>query len=289
MFFFQGVLIICETIEQANVLNERLRTCYRPSAIKLYTMNNMNQERQIEKIMPGDIVIATNLAGRGTDIHTEDVEQWGGMHVILIFMPLNQRVQDQAFGRTARQGKLGTGQMILNMKHLGANYENIDPNEVKERRDKIESTQLDQFQNNDLKLIKVKDELFENFCKFLNNIRYDLRSKTKKGNWKTFKELFTQVTPTSFETNTLSAIEEKWAMFLRKLDDNTITVEKASCECDKLLVDLLKDYNKDDAIKNLYYHIIIANDLMVNDSKPTQAKVHYEKVLQVTNHFIYCS
>jgi hypothetical protein len=29
-------------------------------------------------------------------------------------MPSNQRVEDQAFGRTARQGKLGTGEMILN-------------------------------------------------------------------------------------------------------------------------------------------------------------------------------
>ncbi len=29
-------------------------------------------------------------------------------------MPSNQRVEEQAFGRTARQGKRGTGQMILN-------------------------------------------------------------------------------------------------------------------------------------------------------------------------------
>ena len=34
--------------------------------------------------------------------------------MILTFMPSNQRVEDQAFGRTARQGKLGTGEMILN-------------------------------------------------------------------------------------------------------------------------------------------------------------------------------
>lgn len=175
-----GVLIICETIEQANVLNERLRACYRPSAIKLYTMNNMNQERQIEKIMPGDVVIATNLAGRGTDIHTDDIEQWGGMHVIVTFMPQNQRVEDQAFGRTARQGKLGTGQMILNARHLGVNYENVDPKMVKSKRDAIESAQLDSFQNTDLKLICIKDELFEKFCKVFNEeIRYDLRKKVR--------------------------------------------------------------------------------------------------------------
>lgn len=126
--------------------------------------------------MPGDVVIATNLAGRGTDIQTDDIEQWGGMHVIVTFMPQNQRVEDQAFGRTARQGKLGTGQMILNAPHLGANYENVDPKMVKSKRDALESAQLDMFQNTDLKLICIKDELFEKFCKMLNEeIRFDLR------------------------------------------------------------------------------------------------------------------
>ena len=88
----RGVLIICETIDQANIIGERLKAKYRPSAI----------------------IIATNLAGRGTDIQTEAIEENGGLHVIVKFMPTNQRVEDQAFGRTARQGKRGTGQMILN-------------------------------------------------------------------------------------------------------------------------------------------------------------------------------
>jgi hypothetical protein len=33
-------------------------------------MNNMNQEKDIKKIYAGEIIIATNLAGRGTDIKT---------------------------------------------------------------------------------------------------------------------------------------------------------------------------------------------------------------------------
>lgn len=43
----RGVLIIFETIEQANFIYEKLKKYYRPSAIKLYTMNNMNQEKHV--------------------------------------------------------------------------------------------------------------------------------------------------------------------------------------------------------------------------------------------------
>lgn len=35
-------------------------------------MNDMDEEREIEKINIGEIFIATNLAGRGTDIKTDD-------------------------------------------------------------------------------------------------------------------------------------------------------------------------------------------------------------------------
>lgn len=57
-------------------------------------MNNMNQELGIEKINPGEIIIATNLAGRGTDIKTDAIEESGGMHVIITFMPSSQRVEE---------------------------------------------------------------------------------------------------------------------------------------------------------------------------------------------------
>lgn len=283
----KGVLIICETIEQANGLNERLRARYRPSAIKLYTMNNMNQERHIEKMMSGDVVIATNLAGRGTDIHTSDIEKWGGMHVIVTFMPQNQRVQDQAFGRTARQGKLGTGQMILNMRQLGASYENVNPKEVKNKRDMIESDQLDIFQNTELKLIQTKDELFSKFCLFYNEtIRTELRESVSKSIWKNLKERFSQTTPTVYETNVLSAIEEKWAMFLRDIDDKRIPIEQADKECNELIKQLNNDFKQNRVIENMYYHIIIGNDYMVNESNATKAKQHYTKALQVRKIYL---
>ena len=49
------------------------------------------------------IIIATNISGRGTDLRlTEEVKRNGGMHVILTYLPSNQRVEAQAYGRAGR-------------------------------------------------------------------------------------------------------------------------------------------------------------------------------------------
>ncbi|CAF0762503.1 unnamed protein product [Brachionus calyciflorus] len=279
----RGVLIICETIEQANIIGERLKAKYRPGAIKLYTMNNMNQEKQVEQIQAGEIIIATNLCGRGTDIRTDAIEDTGGLHVILIFMPNNQRVEDQAFGRTARQGKRGTGQMILNLMSL-INFNNFNPNEIKTQRDLIECKQLDEFQNNELKLIVAKDKLFKGFCDFLNNeIRNDIREKN--GTWQKFKDKITYATPTVYEYNVLAAIEEQWAMFLHKLDENIISIENSDAEFSKLISNLRKDYQSGNVMKNSYYNIAIANDLLVNEKNPDKAAEYFERAAKSNPDF----
>ena len=53
---------------------------------------------------PGDLIIATNLAGRGTDLKTDSIlEANGGLHVILSYLPRNIRIhQDQGFEKAQR-------------------------------------------------------------------------------------------------------------------------------------------------------------------------------------------
>ena len=62
----------------------------------------------------GRITIATNMAGRGTDIKLDPVARAaGGLHVILTEFHEAPRVDRQLFGRSARQGELGSVRAIV--------------------------------------------------------------------------------------------------------------------------------------------------------------------------------
>lgn len=64
----------------------------------------------------GRIVVATNMAGRGTDIKLGDgVAQLGGLHVIATEIHEAGRIDRQLFGRCARQGDPGSYEMILSL------------------------------------------------------------------------------------------------------------------------------------------------------------------------------
>jgi preprotein translocase subunit SecA len=64
----------------------------------------------------GKITIATNMAGRGTDIKpSSDVVVMGGLHVILTEFHESARVDRQLFGRSARQGQSGTVEAMVSL------------------------------------------------------------------------------------------------------------------------------------------------------------------------------
>ncbi len=65
---------------------------------------------------PGKVTIATNMAGRGTDIILEDdVKKAGGLHVIATEIHSSKRIDRQLVGRSARQGDPGSYQFFLSL------------------------------------------------------------------------------------------------------------------------------------------------------------------------------
>jgi preprotein translocase subunit SecA len=63
---------------------------------------------------PGRVTVATNMAGRGTDILlAEGVAARGGLHVVLTEYNDSRRVDRQLIGRCARQGDPGTFETLI--------------------------------------------------------------------------------------------------------------------------------------------------------------------------------
>ncbi|CAF1374953.1 unnamed protein product [Rotaria sordida] len=227
--------------------------------------------------------------GRGTHIKTDEIEEYGGLHVILTFLPSNQRVEEQALGRTFRQGKRGTSQKILNAINF-IHYKDFD---IKKERDNIEENMLDDFKKHELKIINLKDDLFAKFCKFLGEIRQKIRQNTNlfKNIKNTVKDLIVNVKPSVFEINVLLSIEEQWAMFLRKIDNEKSVIDpKKFCnEYEDFKKRIIDNFKNNCIIKNPYYHIIIGNDLIINDSslnsKYDEAMKHFDQAIKLDpNH-----
>jgi preprotein translocase subunit SecA len=65
---------------------------------------------------PGQVTVATNMAGRGTDIRLgHGVAEQGGLHVIATELHDAGRIDRQLFGRCARQGDPGTYEALISL------------------------------------------------------------------------------------------------------------------------------------------------------------------------------
>ena len=65
---------------------------------------------------PGKITVATNMAGRGTDIRLgAGVAKLGGLHVLATERHEAGRIDRQLFGRSARQGDPGSAQAVVSL------------------------------------------------------------------------------------------------------------------------------------------------------------------------------
>jgi preprotein translocase subunit SecA len=80
---------------------------------------NARQDQQEAEIIaqagqPGRITVATNMAGRGTDIRlAPTIAAIGGLHVLSTERHEARRIDRQLFGRSGRQGDPGSYQAIL--------------------------------------------------------------------------------------------------------------------------------------------------------------------------------
>lgn len=112
----QPVLIGTVTIESSDELSEHLRR----NGIKHSVLNAKNPELEAEIIAEagrfGAVTIATNMAGRGTDIKVdEQSKKIGGLAIIGTERQESRRIDNQLRGRAGRQGEPGSSRFYLSL------------------------------------------------------------------------------------------------------------------------------------------------------------------------------
>lgn len=108
------VLVGTRSIDKSEHLSRQLDQ--RGLAHQVLNARHLAHEAEIvaEAGMVGRITVATNMAGRGTDIRLgEGVHALGGMHVIGTELHDSQRIDRQLIGRCGRQGDPGSWRQFL--------------------------------------------------------------------------------------------------------------------------------------------------------------------------------
>ena len=112
----QPVLVGTVTVEQSEVLSRMLKR-----AGVIHTVLNAKFHQQEAEIVTraghrGSVTIATNMAGRGTDIKLgEGVRELGGLFVVGTERHESRRIDRQLRGRCSRQGDPGTTKFFLSL------------------------------------------------------------------------------------------------------------------------------------------------------------------------------
>lgn len=112
----QPILVGTVAVETSELLSQYLRKEGIPHEI----LNAKNHFREAEIIInagqPGSVTIATNMAGRGTDIKLgPGVRELGGLAVIGTERHESRRIDNQLRGRSGRQGDPGVSQFYLSL------------------------------------------------------------------------------------------------------------------------------------------------------------------------------
>jgi len=122
------ILILCFSIEQSEILGKRLEE----EGISFQLLNEIQiqpEEAIIARAgFPGAVTIATNTAGRGTDIKLpQESIRNGGLHVLITFYPDSDRIERQARGRAGRQGQPGSSEIVISGESLDTDLKEVLP------------------------------------------------------------------------------------------------------------------------------------------------------------------
>lgn len=277
----RAALVLCEDIQTVNEIEaflwkNGLTNCH------IYCRSDSKSSNLVIKrvLMPGDIVIATNLAGRGTDIQVDSaVIRSGGLFCLLTFLPRNRRVELQAFGRTARQGNPGSAQVVLFAPTLPIQFREMDLSSIRMLREKQESQKLVALMKTDVKRVHLREELFSQHCQYLRkpNIQ-DLINKREE------------------KSAIVDCINEIWGLWLQSKQEDIASLhrDKLFAELSHLQQEWTHSLTSPNELKYLskgnFVHLIklgntLAKSVQEDVSLARRAIDYYERSISIETNF----
>ncbi len=192
----QPVLIGTSSIEK----NEALSTMLRKAKIPHQVLNAKNNEREANIVAKagekGAVTLATNIAGRGTDIVLgEGVKELGGLFVLGSERHESRRIDNQLRGRSGRQGDPGVTQFFVSteddlmrifggdrigsiMTRLGANEDTPIENRVISRSLEKAQERVEGYNFDQRKTVVQYDDVMNRHRKAIYSMRREMLKST---------------------------------------------------------------------------------------------------------------
>lgn len=169
----QPVLIGTTSILQS----EKVASYLKKHGLQFQLLNAKTVEQEVELISEAGqknrITVATNMAGRGTDIVLgEGVEDLGGLFVIGTEKHESRRVDNQLRGRSGRQGDVGETRFILSIED--DMFKRFAKDDVEKFRKKMTTDEIGLIQN------KEVSELIERTQRIVEGAHFSMREYNLK-------------------------------------------------------------------------------------------------------------
>ncbi|XP_045033169.1 uncharacterized protein LOC116936036 [Daphnia magna] len=281
----RSIVIFCKFIKDVNLVHQRLKSSIpelkENNRLHRYTRDYVKFVFEGTELDIGHVIVATNLAGRGTDIKiSQKLRENGGLHVCLSYFPENERIEEQAMGRAARNGAPGSGILIVCNSILckGKVPDERELIHVMKSERELQEKQRIARMAEDFKCMEGQRKIFNFFSLY-------------------FKDLKDQLSEKNYDDQIVSAIcgsvLDQWALWLDEMNDLPLDVKKYSYS--KNFIPKLKAVEQDNLdISQVEWMtparlVVVARHLATrskNPDFPMAAKI-LEKLLQSKDNQFY--
>ena len=211
----------------------------------------------------GAVTIATNTAGRGTDIKLEKMAiESGGLHVIIGFFPVNLRVECQNLGRAGRQGQQGSCQIIFSSE-IFAGPQPIACDEIMKIIYDTRTERVRKYSEQRLAFVQKEHLIFDVLTKYFNYYRQMRAFLESPRGEKLIRINGGEKLGNHYDSESiLSDLSKKWSQFYTRLSNGEI-------ELNDNLFDYFKNQYelKMSILTNAFNECIQKDDILENADK----------------------